>query len=162
MGRVWALGRWTGTRTAQSPGWWMHGRTGVARVCGGWSRRGIGWKWKWTRGSPGWPFRSTGRTCRSSLRTTHANVRRRWHARALLVACQLGFYGHPLLLCVPTATFDPRSFLYFVPVLTVRYFIGCTGVVSMTVVSRWTCMYSCWNYRDMSLGRGRSLGEART
>ena len=67
-----------------------------------------------------------------------------------------------LLLCVPTATFDPRSFLYFVPVLTVRYFIGCTGVVSMTVVSRWTCMYSCWNYRDMSLGRGRSLGEART
>ena len=95
MGRVWALGRWTGTRTAQSPGWWMHGRTGVARVCGGWSRRGIGWKWKWTRGSPGWPFRSTGRTCRSSLRTTHANVRRRWHARALLVACQLGFYGHP-------------------------------------------------------------------
>ena len=35
------------------------------------------------------------RTCRSSLRTTHANVRRRWHAHALLVACQLGFYGHP-------------------------------------------------------------------
>ena len=51
-----------------------------------------------------------------------------------------------LLLCVPTPTFNWRSFLYAVPVLTVPYFIGCTGVVSMTVISRWTCMYSCWNY----------------
>ena len=65
-----------------------------------------------------------------------------------------------LLLCVPAATFNLRSFLHFVPVLTVPYFIGCTGVVSMTLVSRWSCMYSCRNHRTCHWD-GKGVSERR-
>ena len=70
-------------------------------MCGGWSRRGTGWKWKWK-----WTRGSTGRSCRSSHARTFDDVH--WDSTDTFLL-RLGV----LLLCVPTAMFNWRTlYLY--------------------------------------------------